>query len=92
MIRKISPGGVVTKLAGMAGQMGYADGTGTAARFRWLGAIALDKTGNVYVGDNALLRKISPSGVVSNLAGDPEWDPLPLPAIAARACLVSPWV
>jgi len=73
-VRKVSPGGVVTTLAGVAGEIGYADGNGSAARFRWLGAIAVDKTGNVYVGDSGTLRKISPSGMVSTLAGDPDWD------------------
>lgn len=70
-IRKISPAGSVTTLAGAAGVLGDADGPGAAARFRRPWGIAADGSGNVYVADteNALVRKITPSGEVSTLAG-----------------------
>lgn len=70
-IRKISPTGVVTTLAGMAGSTGSLDGTGSAARFNWPSGVAVDSTANVYVADssNHAIRKITPARVVTTLAG-----------------------
>ena len=70
-IRKITPAGVVSTLAGLAGSPGSADGTGSAARFFGPFGVAVDAAANVYVGDadNSTIRKITPAGVVSTLAG-----------------------
>jgi secreted PhoX family phosphatase len=70
-IRKITPAGVVSTLAGTAGVTGSTDATGAAARFNSPRGIATDSAGNVYVGDtlNFTIRKITPKGEVTTLAG-----------------------
>ncbi|HSR98240.1 MAG TPA: hypothetical protein VLM79_14375, partial [Kofleriaceae bacterium] len=70
-IRKVTPAGKVTTLAGTAGMQGSADGIGAAARFNFPSAVAADARGNVYVTDqgNFTIRKIAPGGAVTTLAG-----------------------
>ncbi len=69
-IRKVSPAGVVSTLAG-SGTGGFADGAGAQAQFYYPGGVAVDGAGNVYVADgsNHRIRKVTAAGVVSTLAG-----------------------
>ena len=70
-IRRVTPAGVVTTLAGSASQAGPTDGTGTAARFNYPTGAAIDRAGNVYVADSNsnTIRRVTPAGVVTTLAG-----------------------
>ncbi len=69
-IRKVTSAGVVTRFAGDP-NCGAANGTGSAAQFNFPTGIAIDSAGNLYVADtnNHTIRKITPAGVVSTLAG-----------------------
>lgn len=70
-IRKITTNGVVTTFAGQLGISGDLDATGTNALFNSPCGIAFDGSGNLYVSDtgNNIIRKITPAGAVSTVAG-----------------------
>jgi len=70
-IKKVTPDGVVTTIAGRAFYLGSTDGTGTAALFNQPAGIALDRSGTIYVSEmgNRTIRKIAPTGVVTTLVG-----------------------
>ncbi len=87
-IRKITPGAVVSTLAGVARNLGSADGMGAAARFSNPYGIAVDPAGILYVADNRnhTIRKITPDGMVKTVVGQAEVGgivPGPLPGLLA---------
>lgn len=71
MIRKLTPGGTVSTVAGAYRQLGFNDGTGSAASFTEPSGIRLDADGSLLVGDsgNHLVRRVTPAGAVSTLGG-----------------------
>ncbi len=83
VIFKIDTQGKATLFAGSEAQWGHRDGQGQAARFSWLGNMTTDAAGNLYVVDSLknfeglgpTIRKITPSGLVSTLAGRPDAAP-----------------
>ena len=70
-IRRVTPDGVVTTVAGIAGELGYVDGPAQTALFDDIWGIAVDSLGVVYVSElgNNAIRRITPDGTVSTLAG-----------------------
>jgi len=88
-IRKVTPEGKVSTLAGLAPTsyqlaLGYGDwapfpnqdGTGPKAGFYYPCGVAVDAAGNVYVADtdNSEIRKVTPQGVVTTLGGQPNFN------------------
>jgi len=71
VIRKIGTNGIVSTFAG-SGKAGWVDSTGTAAEFNGPSGLAIDKAGNLYVADtyNNAIRKITPAGAVTTVAGN----------------------
>jgi DNA-binding beta-propeller fold protein YncE len=78
-IRRFKPDGARDVLAG--GLYGYADGVGREARFGPIGAIAVGPGGDLYVTDEASIRKVTPGGRVSTLA---RGGPLLKPSLVSR--------
>ncbi len=74
-IRKVSPTGTITTVAGN-GQKGFSGDGGPANRaslsLEGFGGVAVDTAGNLYIADsgNSRIRKVSASGVISTVAGN----------------------
>ena len=80
--------GSVSLLAGSLGGAGNLDGAGSAARFNNPNGLAVGPTGDLYVadGDNARIRKVTPAGVVSTVAGSGQFVYADGPAMQASFC------
>ncbi|MBI3413827.1 MAG: VCBS repeat-containing protein [Verrucomicrobia bacterium] len=72
-IRMITPDGMVSTLAGLAGISGSTDGLGSVARFNYPLGIAIDAVGNLFVSDdsNDTIRMVTPGGQVTTVVGMP---------------------
>jgi uncharacterized protein (TIGR03437 family) len=72
-VRKISPDGILSTVAG-TGTIGFGGdgGLATSAQLAFPDALALDKSGNLYIYDwnNYRVRKVTPSGIISTVAGN----------------------
>jgi len=72
VIRKVTPGGVITTVAGN-GTVGYSgdNGPATSAQLNWPFDVALDAAGNLYIADqeNNVIRKVTPGGTITTIAG-----------------------
>ena len=70
-IRKVSPDGIITTIAG-TGVPGYSgdSGPGLNAQFISPGQLAVDNSGNVYIPDGSRIRKLSTDGNITTIAGD----------------------
>jgi len=70
-IRRLLPNGELTTVAGN-GVAGFVEGPAAESQFNWPGALAQDPAGNIYIADrdNHSIRKLSPTGEVSTLAGN----------------------
>ena len=69
-LRRVSPSGLVSTLTG--GSSAYADGSGSNAKFKAPYGLASDFQGTLYLTDSNNLRKLSPLGSLSSLAGAPD--------------------
>lgn len=71
-VGKTAPDGTVSVIAGSPGMPGAQDGTGSAAKFSLVMALAVDGAGNIYVADagNNAVRKVTPEGVVTTVVGE----------------------
>ena len=92
VVRKITPAGKVTTLAGKAYEMGLTDGKGAAARFNSPSGVAVDASGSVYVADlgNRCIRKITSAGVVTTLAGSSDFTETPVDGALKVARFLGP--
>ena len=71
-IRRVSPDGAITTVAGTGAQGDGGDGgPATRAQLKFPSGVAVDSAGNIYIGDslNDRIRKVSPDGTITTIAG-----------------------
>ena len=72
-IRKVTPSGIISTVAGN-GTGGYSGdgGAATAAELHYPTGVTVDASGNLYIADllNNVIRKVTPSGIISTAAGN----------------------
>ena len=71
-VRRINPDGEIEIVAGVPGRKGHRDGIASQALFQGLYGIAVSPQGTIFVTDGHAIRKISPEGMVSTVAGNPD--------------------
>jgi hypothetical protein len=69
VLQRISPAGDVVDVAGSPDMTGYLDGVGASARFYSPTGIAIGPDGNIYVTEPSVVRRVTPAGEVTTLAG-----------------------
>jgi hypothetical protein len=73
VVRKVSVGGIITTVAGN-GTSGYSgdNGSATSAQLNYPQGVAIDTAGNLYINDstNQRIRKVSPIGIITTVAGN----------------------
>jgi sugar lactone lactonase YvrE len=67
-VREITPSGIVSTFAG-GDSAGYRDGQKDEALFSFINDMVIDQDGNIYLCDGNRIRKVTPQGIVSTLAG-----------------------
>jgi uncharacterized protein (TIGR03437 family) len=83
-IRKVAPSGIISTIAG-TGERGYSGDGGPATNAEiWGGAIGFDATGNLFLSDLDRIRKISPSGTITTIAGNGKQTVDGVPASSAQ--------
>ena len=73
-VRKVNTSGIISTVAGIGNSQGYSGdgGQATAAKLHTPVGVAVDLSGNIYITDeyNWVIRKVTPSGIISTFAGN----------------------
>jgi sugar lactone lactonase YvrE len=85
VIRRVTPAGIVTTLAGVPNSPGSVDGPGATARFQDINGMTVSAGGTIYVADGTTVRQVLADGTVSLYAGSPQtYDYVDGPRLSAR--------